>query len=148
MREEVHGSAVMVNDRALLITGRAGAGKTTLALELVALGAELIADDRVRTEADGVGRVWLSAPDGLAGLAEVRGFGLMRLACRSRAALALVADLDATEPERLPPRRERIVAGIACPLILCEGRPGLAAVLTCLLRAEEWPGPEFLPGRR
>jgi HPr kinase/phosphorylase len=144
--EDFHASAVAVGGRGLLITGRAGAGKTTLALEMIALGAELVADDRVRAEADAEGRVWLSAPANLAGLAEVRGFGLARLTPRRRAVLALVADLDRAEAERLPPLRERRVAGIACPLILCEGRPGLAAVLTCLLRAEEWPGAEVLPG--
>ena len=39
----LHGSAVAAGEHALLITGAAGAGKTTLALEMIALGAELIA---------------------------------------------------------------------------------------------------------
>lgn len=144
--EDLHASAVAVGARALLITGRAGSGKTTLALEMVALGAELVGDDRVRAEADSAGRVWLSAPDRLAGLAEVRGFGVIRLGHRPKAPLALVADLGRPETERQPPRRDHRVAGIACPLILCKGRPGLAAVLTALLRAEAWLEPEFLPG--
>ena len=52
--------------------------------------------------------------------------------------------VDHVEAERLPPRRTRVLSGIACPVILCKGRPGLAAALTCLLRAKDWPGPEFL----
>jgi len=128
-----------------LITGAAGAGKTTLALEMIALGAELIADDRVKVQhsPEGAGQLWLSAPPGIAGLVEMRGFGLVRLAARPGAALKLIADLDLAETERLPPRRQRILSGIPCPVMLCKGRPGLAAALTCLLKAEDWPGPEF-----
>ncbi len=128
----LHACAVAAGQHALLITGAAGAGKTTLALEMIALGAELIADDRVgtwpeRTGPDGAGRLWLSAPPGIAGLVEMRGFGLVRLAARPRAVLKLIADLDHGESERLPPRRRRVLSGIACPVILCKGRPGLAA---------------------
>jgi HPr kinase/phosphorylase len=147
----LHGSAVAVGDHALLITGAPGTGKTTLALEMIALGAELIADDRVEIRVapgpDGDPRLWLSAPLKLTGLVEVRGFGLIRLTARPRAALRLVADLDRSEPERLPPRREQVLQGIACPVMLCRGRPGLAAALTCAMRASAWPGPEFLPGQ-
>ena len=139
----LHGSAVAVGQHAVLITGAAGAGKTTLAMEMIALGADLVADDRVSISPDETGRLWLSAPPGIAGLVEMRGFGLIRLAARPRAALRLIADLDHTETERLPPRRQRVLSGIACPVILCKGRSGLAAALTCLLRAEDWPGPEF-----
>jgi len=145
--QTVHASAVAVGERAVLITGAAGSGKTTLALEMVALGAGLIADDRVEVMPDGSGGLELAAPTPIAGLAEVRGFGLIRMAYRQRARLSLIADLDRAETERLPPRRMRTLAGIACPVLLCKGKPGLAAVLTCLLRAEEWPGAEHFAGR-
>jgi hypothetical protein len=142
-----YGNVIAVGDRGLLITGAAGSGKTSLTLEMIALGAELVADDRVCTDPDGDGGLWLSAPRNLAGLVEVRGFGLIRLDARPRVALCLVADLDRPEPERVPPRRQTLLSGIAWPLILCKGRPGLAAALTCILRAEEWLSPEALPGR-
>ncbi|HUF86508.1 MAG TPA: serine kinase [Thermohalobaculum sp.] len=142
----LHASAVAVDGRGLLIVGRAGAGKTTLALEMIALGAELVADDRVAAAPDGAGRLWLSAPARLAGLVEVRGFGLARLPRRAGAALALIADLDRAAPARLPEPCTRALAGIACRVFLCKGKPGLAAALTCLLRAPEWPGPEYRAG--
>ena len=139
----LHGNAVAIGEHALFITGAAGSGKTTLVMEMIAQGADLVADDRVRIASGDNGRLWLSAPPNIAGLVEVRGFGLIRLSFRPRTMLRLIADLDHSETERLPPRRQRILSGIACPVILCKGRSGLAAALTCLLRAEDWPGPEF-----
>lgn len=143
--ETVHASAVAVDGHGLLITGRAGAGKTTLALEMIALGAELVADDRVAVAPDRAGGLRLSAPTTIAGLVEVRGFGLARLPARGSVPLALIADLDRVELGRQPERRTRRLRGIACPVFLCKGKPGLAAVLICLMRAEAWPGPELPP---
>jgi len=144
----VHASAVAVAGRGLLITGAPGSGKTTLALEMIALGAVLVADDRVQVTPGAAGGLILSPPPNIAGLAEVRGFGLARLQTSPSVPLALVADLDRAEPDRLPPIRERVVSGIACRVILCKGKPGLAAALTCLLQARDWPGPEHFAGSR
>lgn len=139
---QLHASAVSVAGRGLLITGAPGAGKTTLALEMIALGARLIADDRVEARPGPAGDLRLSAPPAIAGLVEVRGFGLARLPALADVPLVLIADLDRAAAERLPPPGHRIISGIACRVILCKGRPGLAAALTCLLGAAEWPGPE------
>lgn len=141
----MHASAVAVAGRGLLITGATGSGKTTLALEMVALGAVLVGDDRIAVAANG-NALMLSAPPAIAGLAEVRGFGLARFEASPPVPLALIADLDQAEPERMPPARSRTLSGIACRVILCKGKPGLAAILTCLLRASEWPGPEHFAG--
>ena len=142
----LHASAVAVDGRGLLITGASGAGKTTLALEMIALGATLIADDLVHVLPDGADGLRVSAPPNARGLVELRGFGLARLPCCASAPLALVADLDRTEPERLPPPRHLMLSGIACRVILCKGKPGLAAALTCLLRAEAWPEHDLFAG--
>ena len=144
--DTLHASAVALEGRGLLIVGRAGSGKTALALEMIALGAALVADDRVCVEPDSGGRLWLSAPPALAGLVEVRGFGLARLAPAGATPLALIADLDRAETARLPERHTRTLQGIACPTFLCKGKPGLAAALICLLRARDWPEPEHFAG--
>lgn len=61
----LHASAVALGPRGLLILGAAGAGKTTLALALVALGAELVADDRVLVSPQpGSTAAAMSAPEG------------------------------------------------------------------------------------
>lgn len=105
----VHGSAVLVGERAVLIRGPSGAGKSRLAFDLILAGragqvppATLIGDDRVVLEAaDGVLRV-RGVPE-LAGLIEIRGLGLRRLPHAGPTAVALVVDLAADDAERLPP---------------------------------------------
>lgn len=135
---QLHASAVAVAGRGCLITGKTASGKSTLALEMVALGAELVADDRVdiaRTGRGAGGALMLSAPAPIAGMIEARGVGILRLpACRG-APLALIVDLDEAEPERLPEGRSRALLGLPCALVLGRGRAGLAAVTFVLLRA-------------
>ena len=43
----LHGSAVALEGRGLLILGASGTGKSALALRMMAHGARLVADDRV-----------------------------------------------------------------------------------------------------
>jgi HPr kinase/phosphorylase len=43
----LHGTAVSVGGRGLLMLGPSGAGKSSLAIEMLALGAQLVSDDRV-----------------------------------------------------------------------------------------------------
>ena len=42
----MHASCVAVQGKGVLILGPSGAGKSSLALQLMALGADLVADDR------------------------------------------------------------------------------------------------------
>lgn len=131
---QLHASAVAVEGRGCLITGRSGAGKSTLAIEMVALGAELVGDDRVDVRRAGEALI-LSAPATIAGLVEARGAGILRLPARAEAPLALIVDLDEAEAERLPEGRSRQLLGVPCPLILGRGRAALAAVALIVLRA-------------
>jgi serine kinase of HPr protein (carbohydrate metabolism regulator) len=77
--ENIHGTAILIADRGVLITGPSGAGKTTLALTLIdhwrarGLFSCLISDDRLLAAAHG-GRLVCRAPATIAGLAEVPGF--------------------------------------------------------------------------
>ena len=141
---QLHASAVAVDGRGCLITGRAGAGKSTLALELVALGADLVADDRVDTRRSGEALI-LSAPSALAGMVEARGLGILRLPVRHEAPLALIVDLDEPETERLPERRRELL-GLSCTLVFGRGRAGLAALVFLLLRSGGVGGAQPAPG--
>jgi|SRR5438128_9288898 len=77
--ENIHGTAVLIGERGVLITGPSGAGKTTLALTLIdhcrarGLFSRLIGDDRLLA-ASHHGRLVCRAPATIAGLAEVPGF--------------------------------------------------------------------------
>jgi serine kinase of HPr protein (carbohydrate metabolism regulator) len=104
----VHASAVLVNDRAVLIRGPSGAGKSRLAFDLILAGrsgqippAILVGDDRVHLETVGGQLVVRSARE-LAGLIEIRGLGIRRCEFAEEAIVGLVVDLSATDAERLP----------------------------------------------
>lgn len=106
--EILHGTCVAIDDKAALILGPSGSGKSGLALSMMALGATLVADDRVILEARG-GDVWASPPDPIAGLIEMRGIGLLHAPFRAPVKLCLVVDLASEEVDRLPPQRHMTV---------------------------------------
>lgn len=114
--------------RGVLILGASGRGKSALALELMALGAGLVADDRtVITVRDG--QAIASCPPALSGLIEARFVGLLAAEPHPAVPLALVVDLDATEDQRLPPDRRRDIAGITLPQLHNIARPYFAAAI-------------------
>jgi len=93
---QVHGSCVARRGAGVLLLGPSGAGKSDLALRLLDRGFALVADDRVEI-VDGTAQ----PPDGLAGMLEVRGLGILRLPHLAATRLALVVQLGATG-DRLP----------------------------------------------
>lgn len=129
----IHASAVAVGDRAALILGRSGAGKSRLALRMIALGADLVADDRVDLIRDG-DRLMAAAPEALRGLAEARGVGLLRLPSRAGAELCIAVDLDAAPVTRMPPSDTITYLGVPLDLISAHGVPDIDVILTLLLR--------------
>lgn len=131
---QLHASAVAVRGRGCLITGASASGKSTLSLEMIALGAELVADDRVDVRRT-AGGLMLSAPPAIAGMIEARGVGILRLPERREAPLALIVDLDEAECERLPEARCLELLGVSCALVRGRGRAGLAALAFVLLQS-------------
>ncbi len=107
----IHGTAIAVEGAGLLITGASGAGKSSLAVQLIAMGAALIADDQVALWPEGDGLV-LRKPEGLPEAIEARGVGLLAAPMRASAPLCAVVDLDIEERDRLPAARTRLIAGV------------------------------------
>jgi HPr kinase/phosphorylase len=136
----VHASAVAFASRAgprgILVLGASGAGKSGLALRLMALGAALVADDRVVLRRDAGGRLMVAAPAPLRGLVEARGVGLLRVPAEGPVPVSLAVDLDTAPMERLPSRRKIVLLG--CDIDLIRGRdvPNLDAILTVLAQRE------------
>ncbi len=104
----VHASAVLVGNRAVLIRGPSGSGKSRLAFDLVLAGragqiapAMLVGADRVHLGAVG-GQLFVRPAPALAGLIEIRGLGICRCDFADEAAVGLVVDLEAADAARLP----------------------------------------------
>lgn len=129
----LHATTVAVDGRGLLIMGASGSGKSSLALQMIALGAELVADDRTGIALHEDALV-ASCPATIRGLIEAWGMGLLSVPSRQEARLCLAVDLDRTETERLPPHRIVTVLGRDLPLVLAQRSPHFPAGLILRLR--------------
>jgi HPr kinase/phosphorylase len=137
----VHASAVLVENRAVLIRGPSGAGKSRLAFDLILAGrsghippAMLIGDDRVHLEAS-QGQLVVRPARELAGLIEIRGLGIRSLDFTEKAVVGLVVDLSAADAERLPPADtlQTRIYGVQIPRIpVAEGYAALPLVVAVL----------------
>jgi serine kinase of HPr protein (carbohydrate metabolism regulator) len=125
MTASVHASAVLVGERAVLIRGPSGAGKSRLAFDLILAGragqlpqAVLVGDDRVHLDTVAE-QLWVRPAPELAGLIEIRGLGIRRCDFVSEAVVGLVADLAASDAERLPPQEALSIRlnGVSIPRI-------------------------------
>src|SRR6202012_1013483 len=137
----VHASAVAVGDRAVLIRGPSGSGKSRLAFDLILAGraglvapARLVGDDRVHLAPHGADLLVRPAP-ALAGLIEIYGLGIRHCDFVAEARVGLVVDLDAPDAERLPPSDalQITINGILLPRIpIKPGFSGLPLVIAAL----------------
>jgi len=75
---QAHGALVEVLGTGVLLLGPSGIGKSECALDLVARGHALVADDRVRIRRTGAGLVG-TAPEVIRHFMEIRGIGLLYL---------------------------------------------------------------------
>ena len=105
----VHASAVLVGERAVLIRGPSGSGKSRLAFDLILAGrtgalppAILVGDDRVHLDTAGE-QLWVRPAQQLAGLIEIRGLGIRHCPFAGEAVVGLIVDLAADDAQRLPP---------------------------------------------
>ncbi|SFB13122.1 Hpr(Ser) kinase/phosphatase [Poseidonocella pacifica] len=128
----LHASCVAVDGRGVLIRGASGSGKSRLSIELMAWGARLVSDDRVRITRRG-DMLHAEAPAPISGLIEARGMGLLRAPACS-ADIACIVDLDRPETERLPPWHKETLLGVVLPLLHNPGIPHFAASLLLYLR--------------
>lgn len=124
---QIHATAIALDDRAALILGPSGSGKSDLALRCILQGAwidgrhclgQLVADDQVIVEETVRGLI-ARPPDAIAGRIEVRGVGIMEVPHAATARLVLAVEL--AEPvaiARLPdPQPAMSLLGAEIPLV-------------------------------
>ncbi|PPD41225.1 MAG: aldolase [Methylocystis sp.] len=126
----IHATALVLGERGLLLRGASGAGKSALALALLARFsqkgdfARLVGDDRVSVEAMN-GRLLARPHPAIAGVIEARGLGLLRMPHESVCALHAVIDVHQGEqaPPRLPDEEAQwaSLAGIKLPRLATLG---------------------------
>jgi HPr kinase/phosphorylase len=119
MAQSIHGTAIAFSDFGVLIQGPPGSGKSSLALQLIdqtgyglgtiPLKTELVSDDQVVIEPQ-TDCLILSPPPALAGLLEIRGYGILKTPFRTSVRLKLIATLnDVTKLQRLPEEQDQTV---------------------------------------
>ena len=129
----LHATVVGVEGRAVLIRGASGSGKSGLALQMIALGAGLVADDRAVIRRDGAGLI-ADAPDTIRGRIEARGVGLLRCPANGPMQVVLIVDLDHEEEARLPPIRYEALLGVTLPVIRKNAGAHFPAAMMTYLR--------------
>jgi serine kinase of HPr protein (carbohydrate metabolism regulator) len=148
-----HASAVLVGNRAVLIRGPSGSGKSRLAFDLILAGrarqipeAVLIGDDRVHLQTI-KGQLVVRPSRELEGLIEIRGLGIRRCAFAAQGIVGLLVDLSAGNAERLPPTEalQANVRGVKVPRIpVGEGFTPLPMVIAALTMTASSPSGQFV----
>ena len=130
---QIHATCVAYQGKGLLILGPSGSGKSALALQLMALGADLVADDRTDlTRKDD--RLIASCPVTLSGKIEARGVGILRAVPAAPTDITLIVDLGQSAPDRLPPQRDVTLLGLTRDLVCASQSDHFAAAILCYLK--------------
>lgn len=132
----IHGTSVALSGRSILIIGGSGTGKSTLALRLIALGAELVSDDAVDLKREG-DQILTSPPNTIEGMIEARGFGILTMDYTPAARLEFVVDMSKTEVRRMPEEKTMTLLGLDIPLVFGGNNAYLGDAIFCMLKA--WP---------
>lgn len=134
MTMRLHATAVAFDGKSIVITGPAGSGKSSLALQLMALGAELIADDQVILTITDKG-LFASCPPSILGLIEARHVGVLNAEPSSSTLVVLAVDLGQTEQDRTPEHRYVTWLDHEIPLLWSTKSPHFPASLLQMLKA-------------
>ena len=128
----MHASCVDVNGSGVLIVGRSGSGKSSLAINLLALGSKLVADDQCELIRKNNG-FRISKPASLPKSIEIRGVGLVSVPMVNETSLDWVVNMDEVEKERMPTPRFTELGGFRVPTVFGKEMDGLASRIYVLV---------------
>lgn len=130
---QLHASCVDIDGAGLLIKGASGTGKSSLALQMMALGAQLVADDRTDVTRHHYDLV-ATCPPTIQNRIEARGIGILHAKATASCQITAIVDLDVCETERLPPARWTTLLSCTVPLLHKVDSPAFPAALLQYLR--------------
>lgn len=128
MKEKLfHATCVEVRGKGVLISGKPGIGKSSLALQLIDRGALLVADDQTFITLENE-NLLASPPSSLKGLLEVRGLGICTFPYQEKSLLSLCVELSEENPERLSEPSFVEYHGIKIPSLMLAKNDPLGAM--------------------
>ena len=129
----MHATCVDINGSGVLIIGRSGSGKSSLAINLLALGAKLVADDQCEIVKNN-NRFCVSKPASLPKSIEIRVIGLVSVPMVVETSLDWGVDIDEAETERMPDLRFTKIDGYRVPTVFGKNMDELASRIYVLVR--------------
>ena len=128
----MHATCVDVNGSGVLIVGRSGSGKSSLAINLLALGSALVADDQCELVRKN-NRLRIHKPASLPKNIEIRGVGLVSVPMIDETSLDWVVNMDEVEKERMPTPRFTEIGGFRVPTVFGKDMDDLASRIYVLV---------------
>ena len=128
----MHATCVDINGSGVLIVGRSGSGKSSLAINLLALGSTLVADDQCELVKKN-NRFRISKPASLPNSIEIRGVGLVSVPMVVETSLDWVVNMDEAEKERMPDLRFTEIDGYKIPTVFGKNMDDLASRIYVLV---------------
>ena len=128
----MHATCVDVNGSGVLIIGRPGSGKSSIAINLLALGATLVADDQCELVRKN-NRFYIYKPASLPESIEIRGVGLVSVPMVGKTSLDWIVNLDEVETERMPNLRFTEIGGYRVPTVFGRDMDDLASRIYVLV---------------
>ena len=128
----MHATCVDINGSGVLIVGCSGSGKSSLAINLLALGSTLVADDQCELVKKN-NKIRISKPSSLPNSIEIRGVGLVSVPMVIETSLDWVVNMDEAETERMPNLRFTEIDGYRVPTVFGKDMDELASRIYVLV---------------
>ena len=121
-----------INGSGVLIVGSSGSGKSSLAINMLALGSKLVADDQCELVKKN-NRFSVSKPASLPKSIEIRGIGLVSVPMVVETSLDWFVNLDEADKERMPDLRFTEIDGYKIPTVFGKNMDELASRIYVLV---------------